>query len=203
MLLKPSAAHRSSSQAAEVHSRKMTTGRPGCRRVPLWPRQHVAGNETAAKGMWAGQRFWVTQVLQVQGRYERGRTNQGLPLVVDVVEAVDGRQVRQPRELLDGGGQGDGLRDEAQGPGVEDEELDGVGEGEANDSGATGLLGHGEKADRGEHDSAVEVAVEGDPQVEGVSSEECAVVLVRLACELLHTGAHADQRMGSVRELPS
>ena len=59
--------------------------------------------------------------------------------------------------------------------------LDGVGEGQAHCSGAE-LHAHddGEDAHRQHQDGAVQVAVEGEPQVEALAVEQGAVVLVNL-----------------------
>ena len=105
--------------------------------------------------------------------------------VVDVVLSVNGRVVCQPGDLLHSGRQRDGLRDQAESPGVEHQQLDGVGEGKADVGSPTVALGHRKHAHSHKHDCAVEVAVEGDPQVEGVGIEEGSVMLVSLASELL------------------
>jgi hypothetical protein len=51
------------------------------------------------------------------------RTDERLALVVDVILAVNRREVGEPGELLDGRREGNRLCDKSQGPGVEDEQL--------------------------------------------------------------------------------
>jgi hypothetical protein len=115
------------------------------------------------------------------------RTLKLLAFVVNIILTINGCVVCQPCELLHGASERDGLGDEPQSPRIENEQLDGVGEGQTHDGSTTILSRDGEKADGEKHDSAVEIAVEGDPEVERVGIKEGAVLGISSASEFLHS----------------